>query len=193
MNTLTSSLILPVNKMRILFKQILLLVLLSMSQLSVAASSIQNSPHSASQSSIGKVDLVVVNKSDTSMLLMRNGKVLRRYKIAMGDRPVGHKLQEGDQRTPEGRYILDYKKSDSAYYRAIHISYPNEEDRLRADALGIDPGGQIMIHGQNPNSTLTPDEAQKLNWTDGCIAIKNHEIDELWQAIDTGTPIEIWP
>lgn len=193
MNTLTSSLILPVNKMRILFKQILLLVLLSMSQLSVAASSIQNSPHSASQSSIGKVDLVVVNKSDTSMLLMRNGKVLRRYKIAMGDRPVGHKLQEGDQRTPEGRYILDYKKSDSAYYRAIHISYPNEEDKLRADALGIDPGGQIMIHGQNPNSTLTPDEAQKLNWTDGCIAIKNHEIDELWQAIDTGTPIEIWP
>lgn len=193
MNTLTTSLILPVNKMRILFKQILLLVLLSMSQLSVAASSIQNSPHSASQSSIGKVDLVVVNKSDTSMLLMRNGKVLRRYKIAMGDRPVGHKLQEGDQRTPEGRYILDYKKSDSAYYRAIHISYPNEEDKLRADALGIDPGGQIMIHGQNPNSTLTPDEAQKLNWTDGCIAIKNHEIDELWQAIDTGTPIEIWP
>ncbi|GIU43729.1 hypothetical protein BEL05_00260 [Shewanella colwelliana] len=179
--------------MRILFKQILLLVLLCMSQLSVAASSIQNSPHSASQSSIGKVDLVVVNKSDTSMLLMRNGKVLRRYKIAMGDRPVGHKLQEGDQRTPEGRYILDYKKSDSAYYRAIHISYPNEEDKLRADALGIDPGGQIMIHGQNPNSTLTPDEAQKLNWTDGCIAIKNHEIDELWQAIDTGTPIEIWP
>lgn len=187
--------------MQTLFKQFLLCALLINTSLTWAASSQQSvsfahtTDHSISTSAgqIGKVDLVIVNKSQASMQLMRNGKVLRRYTIAMGDRPTGHKLQEGDQRTPEGRYILDYKKADSAYYRAIHISYPNEEDRLRAAALGIDPGGQIMIHGQNPNSSLTPDEAQRLNWTDGCIALKNHEIDELWQAIETGTPIEIWP
>lgn len=182
--------------MQTLFKQLLLCALLLNTSSTWATSSQQSasfhgSNHSTDQ--IGKVDLVIVNKSQASMQLMRDGKVLRRYTIAMGDRPTGHKLQEGDQRTPEGRYLLDYKKADSAYYRAIHISYPNEEDRLRAAALGIDPGGQIMIHGQNPNSSLTPDEAQRLNWTDGCIALKNHEIDELWQAIETGTPIEIWP
>lgn len=179
--------------MRIFLKPLLLTILLSSTSLTWAASSAQHSPQSGSYYDIGKVDLVVVDKSKANMMLMRKGKVLRSYKIAMGDRPIGHKLQEGDQRTPEGRYILDYKKSDSAYYRAIHISYPNEEDRLRAEALGIDPGGQIMIHGQNPNSSLTPDEAQQLNWTDGCIALKNHEIDELWRAVDMGTPIEIWP
>lgn len=140
-----------------------------------------------------KIDLVVVTKSESSMKVLRQGKVLKTYRIAMGDSPVGHKLTEGDQRTPEGRYILDYKKSDSAYYRAIHISYPNDEDRLRANALGISPGGQIMIHGENPNSSLSPEEAQMYNWTDGCIAVTNAEMDELWQMIDAGTPIEIWP
>ncbi|MCG9729691.1 L,D-transpeptidase family protein [Shewanella sp. Isolate13] len=141
----------------------------------------------------GKADLVVVTKSEASMTLLRQGKVLKKYRIAMGDNPVGHKFTEGDQRTPEGRYLLDYKKSDSAYYRAIRISYPNDEDRLRADALGISPGGQIMIHGENPNSSLSPEEAQMYNWTDGCIAVTNAEMDELWRAIDEGTPIEIWP
>ena len=140
-----------------------------------------------------KADLVVVTKSESSLSLLREGKVIKSYRIAMGDNPVGHKLTEGDQRTPEGRYLLDYKKSDSAYYRAIHISYPNDEDRLRANALGIEPGGQIMIHGENPNSNLSPIEAQQYNWTDGCIAVTNAEMDELWRAIDAGTPIEIWP
>lgn len=140
-----------------------------------------------------KADLVIVTKSTASLSLLSQGKVFKTYRIAMGDNPVGHKRTEGDQRTPEGRYLLDYKKSDSAYYRAIHISYPNDEDSLRADALGIQPGGQIMIHGENPNSNLSSKEAQNYNWTDGCIAVTNTEMDELWQAIDAGTPIEIWP
>ncbi|MFQ6371736.1 L,D-transpeptidase family protein [Shewanella sp. YIC-542] len=139
------------------------------------------------------VDLVVVNKSRSQLLLMSQGKVLQQYAIAMGDMPMGHKQQEGDQRTPEGRYILDYKKADSAYYRAIHISYPNDEDRLRAKALGINPGGQIMIHGQNPHSELTPEEAQQYNWTNGCIAVTNREMDQIWRLVQPGTPIEIWP
>ncbi|MCL1144315.1 L,D-transpeptidase family protein [Shewanella gaetbuli] len=148
---------------------------------------------SASASSQSKVDLVVVNKSESRMSVYRDGKIIKTYAIAMGDMPTGHKLTEGDQRTPQGRYILDYKKSDSAFYKSIHISYPNDEDKLRAKALGISPGGMIMIHGENPRSTLSPEEAQKFNWTNGCIAVTNKEMDELWQLIDEGTPIEIWP
>lgn len=168
-------------------------IVLSLSLLMLISSTLFSSATFASAMASGKADLVVVTKSEASMAILRQGKVLKKYRIAMGDNPVGHKLTEGDQRTPEGRYILDYKKSDSAYYRAIHISYPNDEDRLRADALGISPGGQIMIHGENPNSSLTPEEAQMYNWTDGCIAITNAEMDELWRAIEPGTPIEIWP
>ncbi|MCE9684874.1 MULTISPECIES: L,D-transpeptidase family protein [Shewanella] len=140
-----------------------------------------------------KVDLVVVTKSENSLVLLRNGEIVKKYHIAMGDTPAGHKLKEGDQRTPQGRYLLDYKKSDSAFYKSIHISYPNEEDKLRAQALGLSPGGMIMIHGQNPRSSLPAEEAQRYNWTNGCIAVTNKEMDEIWQAIDAGTPIEIWP
>ncbi|GGI86220.1 hypothetical protein GCM10009332_24430 [Shewanella gelidii] len=142
---------------------------------------------------VGKIDRVVVTKSKSVMALYQQGKKVKQYRIALGDRPQGHKRNEGDQRTPQGRYFLDYKKSDSAYYKAIHISYPNEEDRLRAEALGIDPGGQIMIHGQNPKSSLSAEQAQQYNWTDGCIALTNEQMDELWRVVDPGTPIEIWP
>ncbi|WP_299797120.1 L,D-transpeptidase family protein [uncultured Shewanella sp.] len=176
-----------------IFRFFLFAATIGLSFQSVAVTSLQSASYSSSNTGIGKIDLVVVDKSKSSMSLMRNGQILRKYRIAMGDSPVGHKVTEGDQRTPEGRYILDYKKSDSAYYRAIHISYPNEEDKLRASALGLSPGGQIMIHGQNPNSSLPPEEAQQYNWTDGCIAITNAQMDELWRAIDEGTPIEIWP
>ncbi|MCF1427498.1 MAG: L,D-transpeptidase family protein [Shewanella sp.] len=139
------------------------------------------------------VDLVVVEKALRTMTLYQDGREVKRFHIAMGDSPTGHKLQEGDQRTPQGRYILDYKKQDSAFYRSIHISYPNAADRLRAEALGVSPGGQIMIHGENPNSELSPEEQQAFNWTNGCIAVTNKEMDELWQLIRPGTPIEIWP
>ncbi len=139
------------------------------------------------------VDLVVVQKADRTMTLYDGNREIKRYHIAMGDSPAGHKIKEGDQRTPQGRYILDYKKEDSAYYRSIHISYPNAADRLRAKALGVSPGGQIMIHGENPNSELSPEEQQAFNWTNGCIAVTNKEMDELWQLIRPGTPIEIWP
>lgn len=140
-----------------------------------------------------QADLVIVKKSKSMIQLLHHGKVLKQYRIAMGDRPAGHKLTEGDQRTPEGRYVLDYKKPNSTYYRAIHISYPNDEDRLRANALGLNPGGQIMIHGENPHSELSPEEAQQYNWTNGCIAVTNKQMDEIWKLVQPGTPIEIWP
>ena len=146
-----------------------------------------------SASSMEKADLVVVKKSLRLMTLFANGKTIKTYHIAMGDNPKSHKTKEGDEKTPEGRYILDYKKSDSAFYKAIHISYPNEADILAAKAKGVNPGGYIMIHGQDPESNINPLERQKYNWTNGCIAVTNKEMDELWKAIDSGTPIEIWP
>ena len=148
---------------------------------------------SFSASAIEKADLVVVNKSARQMTLFNHGNVIKTYHIAMGDSPKSHKVKEGDEKTPEGRYILDYKKSDSAFYKAIHISYPNQADILAAKAKGVNTGGYIMIHGQDPESKLNPKERQKYNWTNGCIAVTNKEMDELWQAIDPGTPIEIWP
>lgn len=140
-----------------------------------------------------KADLVVVKKSARKMTVFHNGEIIKTYHIAMGENPRSHKVKEGDEKTPEGRYILDYKKSDSAFYRAIHISYPNEADILAAKVKGVNPGGFIMIHGQDPESKLSHKERQKYNWTNGCIAVTNKEMDELWQAIDPGTPIEIWP
>ncbi|RYV03172.1 hypothetical protein SOPP22_05345 [Shewanella sp. OPT22] len=143
--------------------------------------------------SMPQADLVVVKKSLRQMTLFKNGKKIKTFHIAMGENPKSHKVKEGDERTPEGRYILDYKKPDSAFYRSIHISYPNEADILAAKAKGVNPGGLIMIHGQDPESNLSQKERQRYNWTNGCIAVTNKEMDELWQVIEPGTPIEIWP
>lgn len=140
-----------------------------------------------------KADMILVNKSERKLYLLRDGEPFRAYRIALGPRPWGHKQQEGDDRTPEGRYFLDFKKSDSPFYRAIRISYPNLSDRLRAQAQGVDPGGAIMIHGQPEGSTQPPEFAQIFNWTSGCIAVTNAEMDEIWAAVDVGTPIEIRP
>ena len=113
--------------------------------------------------------------------------------MAFGDNPVGHKQQEGDERTPEGKYILDYKKDDSSFYKAIHISYPNKDDIESAKKKGVSPGGFIMIHGQKNGYGWAAWITQYFNWTDGCIAVTNSEMDEIWEAVDIGTPIEIKP
>lgn len=124
---------------------------------------------------------------------MKDNQILKSYHVVFGANPHGHKQQEGDQRTPEGRYALDYKKADSAYYKAIRISYPNREDTAKARKRGVSPGGQIMIHGQkNGRSWLAP-FARFFNWTDGCIAVTDAEMEEIWQAVKVGTPIEILP
>ena len=140
-----------------------------------------------------KADLVIVQKKDRVILLMKDGKEFRRYNISLGGNPIEHKLQDGDQRTPEGNYILDYKKSDSSFYKAIHVSYPNVEDLYRAKQSGVDPGGFIMIHGQKNGLGWLGSLAQLFDWTDGCIAVKNSEMDEIWDTVDVGTPIQINP
>jgi len=140
-----------------------------------------------------KADFVVVDKSEAKLFLMKGGEILKEYHVAMGANPKGHKLQEGDERTPEGKYVLDYKKADSTYYKAIHISYPNEADKMRAENSGVNPGGFIMIHGQRNGLGWMSFITQWFNWTDGCIAVTNKEMDEIWKAVDIGTPIEIRP
>jgi murein L,D-transpeptidase YafK len=140
-----------------------------------------------------KADMVLVIKSNSKLYLKKNGKVFKEYHVAFGANPEGHKKQEGDERTPEGRYFLDYKKSDSAFYKSIHISYPNEADKKRAKEAGVNPGGFIMIHGQKNSLGWLSWISQRFNWTDGCIAVSNSAMDEIWNSVNVGTPIEIKP
>lgn len=122
------------------------------------------------------------------MLLLAGEAVVRTYRVALGREPVGHKRQEGDGRTPEGRYAIDRRNPNSRYHLALHISYPNEADVARAREGGVDPGGDIMIHGLKAGVTH-PDS----DWTLGCIAVTDAEMDEIWDLVADGTPIEIVP
>ncbi len=150
-------------------------------------------PGQSSSFGMPKVDKVVVSKSHYSLSLYSREQLVKRYWVALSPNPRGHKQQEGDKRTPEGTYLLDYKKPDTAYYKAIHISYPNEQDRAEAAAKGLNPGGMILIHGQPNRLASTGTNLQPSNWTDGCIALLNTDMDELWHAIEPGTLIHILP
>lgn len=138
-----------------------------------------------------KIDLVRVDKSERLMELMAEGKPVRSYSIALGDNPVGHKQRQGDERTPEGRYVLDWRNPKSAFTKSIHISYPNEADEEAARKAGIDPGGMIMIHGQPKGYGWWSWLFQLFDWTDGCIAVTDEEMAEIWEMVPNGTPIEI--
>lgn len=140
-----------------------------------------------------KADFVVVEKSKNLLSLYKAGRLLASYHAVFGGNPVGAKESQGDGRTPEGRYILDTKKSDSAFYKAFHVSYPNTKDAERAKKLGVDPGGDIMVHGQKNGFGWASFISQKFNWTKGCIALANEDIDAMWETVDAGTPIEIRP
>ena len=140
-----------------------------------------------------EIDSVLVIKSISKMYLISKGERIKEYSIALGGNTKGHKQQEGDKKTPEGKYFLDYKKSDSSFYKAIHISYPNEKDIARADEEGVNPGGLIMIHGQKNGFGWLSWLSQRFNWTNGCIAVTNSDMDEIWSLVETETPIEIRP
>jgi murein L,D-transpeptidase YafK len=122
-----------------------------------------------------------------------HGKVLKKYKVALGGEPTGPKERQGDHKTPEGVYVLDRRNERSHFYRSLHVSYPNGEDRARAQKAGVDPGGDIVVHGL-PNGVGWIGSAHRMrNWTDGCIAVTNEEMDEIWRSVPDGTPIEIRP
>lgn len=148
---------------------------------------------SSSLFSMEKADLVVVTKKEKTLILYKDKQIIGSYSVVFGANPNGHKQQEGDKRTPEGFYTLDYKKQDSAFYKAIHISYPNAQDIEVANKLGISPGSAIMIHGQKNGFGWAFFIMQFFNWTNGCIALNNNDMDLIWNRIDSGTPIEIRP
>ena len=143
--------------------------------------------------SLTKADLVVVYKSKRTLQLRHAGEVLRSFPIALGRSPAGHKRKEGDGRTPEGVYTLDWRKADSQFYRAIHISYPHLRDHGHAERWGVSPGGLIMLHGL-PNGVPAARMGHPWNdWTNGCIAVTNEEMDEIWGLVEDGTTIIIYP
>ena len=137
------------------------------------------------------IDKVFVDKSARTLQLLSDDKVIKSYHIALGGNPIGHKQQQGDQRTPVGNYILDYKNEKSGYYRSIHVSYPNAADKARAKSRGVSAGGDIMIHGQKNGFGAFGILNQQRDWTEGCMAVTNDEIDEIMAAVKIGTAIEI--
>jgi len=139
------------------------------------------------------VSKVLVKKGQRRLYLMNGEEVIRSYRISLGDNPEGHKLFEGDQRTPEGDYTLDWRNSGSSFYKSIHISYPSKKDREMAENWGLNPGGSIMIHGLPNGSEDMAFAYTGLDWTNGCIAVNNQEMDEIWQLVNDGTPIRILP
>lgn len=140
-----------------------------------------------------KADRVVVLKSQRKLLLKQGAKTLREYRIALGFSPVGTKQAEGDGKTPEGSYIIDYRNPNSQFYRSLHISYPSAQDIARARKRGVKPGGMIMIHGLGNEAGAIGALHTLRDWTLGCIAVTNEEIEEIWNLVADGTPIEILP
>ena len=135
-----------------------------------------------------KADSILILKKDHIMELLAGGKVIRTYKVALGQGGLAPKQREGDARTPEGHYTIDSRTAESHYHKALHVSYPNAEDRKRAEKLGVSPGGAIMIHGL-PNGKGHIGAAHRLyDWTLGCIAVT-----EIWNLVPVGTPVEIRP
>jgi murein L,D-transpeptidase YafK len=140
-----------------------------------------------------RADLVFVDKSERRLTLFHRGRELRSYRVALGPSPEGHKRQEGDGRTPEGRYVIDWRNANSAFHRSLHVSYPDARDRREARRRGVDPGGAIMIHGlPNGMASLGAAHAER-DWTLGCIAVTSEEIEEIWRVVRDGTAIEIVP
>ena len=138
-------------------------------------------------------DRVVVDKSDRKLHLLQSGEILRTFDIALGIRPVGDKKYEGDFRTPEGQYLLDVRNPNSEFFLSIRVSYPNGQDIREARARGLDPGGAIMIHGQPNIPTRSETYYRTQDWTNGCIAVSNSDMIDIWLMTGDNTPIEIRP
>ena len=138
------------------------------------------------------VERIEVYKAKREMHLIREGKLVHRYTISLGDVPLGPKRKEGDEKTPEGKYTINGRNARNGYHLSLRISYPNEADRAEARKRGVSPGGDIMIHGL-PNDFAWASGAIPQDWTDGCIAVSNEEMDKIWSVVPNGTPIEIFP
>lgn len=138
-------------------------------------------------------DRIVIVKSAHTLSLMKEGQIVRTYRVALGRDPRGAKVRLGDHKTPEGEYLIDEKKSHSRFHLALHVSYPNETDRERSAKLGVNPGGDVEIHGIENGLGWIGSLHRSFDWTDGCIAVTDGEIEEIWNAVPIGTPVEIRP
>ena len=138
-------------------------------------------------------DRIVVLKSAHTMTLYSSNNVLRQYKVAIGRGPKGPKKQQGDHKTPEGQYVIDSKNDHSRFHLALHVSYPNANDRSQAARNHLDPGGMVEIHGLPPYFAFAGSLQSLIDWTDGCIAVSNAEIEEIWKLVPIGTKVEILP
>ena len=141
----------------------------------------------------GPADKLLIEKKERRLTLILKGKVLKTYKIALGGNPIGPKERQGDNKTPEGTYIIDGRNKDSGYHLSLHISYPNEKDKKRAKELGVSPGGDIMIHGIKNGFSWVGDSHSEVDWTKGCIAVTDEEIEEIDKLVPNGTIVEIRP
>ena len=148
---------------------------------------------SASLHAFPGADRIVVHKKTRTMELMHAGQVLKTYKIARGSEPLGRKTRQGDHRTPEGMYVIDSRNAHSQFHRSLHISYPNASDRENARKLGLMPGGDIFIHGLPNGYGFVGAAHRARDWTDGCIAVTDQEIEQIWKLVANGTPVEIRP
>ena len=141
-------------------------------------------------------DKVIIKKSTRMLYLSSGGEIYARYHVSLGAVPEGAKEIEGDMKTPEGVYLLDWRQPSKLYNRSIHISYPNKEDELKAKKIGSSAGGMIMIHGTPTNWGLSPIGdwmPMLLDWTEGCIAMSNEDMESVWNQTTNGTPIYILP
>jgi murein L,D-transpeptidase YafK len=138
-------------------------------------------------------DKVVIEKAERKLHLIKDGEAFRTFPISLGIRPTGDKESEGDFRTPEGTYLLDMRNPNSDFFLSIHISYPNRQDKKQARAKGLPPGGAIMIHGQPNAPTRSETYYRTQDWTNGCIAVSNSDMIDIWLMTANNTPIEILP
>ena len=141
----------------------------------------------------GPADMILIEKKERQLTLFSKGKVLKTYKVALGGNPNGPKERQGDNKTPEGTYVIDSRNKNSRYHISLHISYPNEKDKRRAKELGVSPGGDIMIHGIKNGFSWAGDLHTEVDWTKGCIAVTDEEIEELDKLAPNGTIVEIRP
>lgn len=140
-----------------------------------------------------RIDRVVVDKHERRLSLEKKGQTIKTYRISLGRNPEGHKIRQGDNRTPEGNYRIIGRNPGSRFHRSLRISYPSSQDVARARKQGVDPGGDIMIHGLPNGLGWIGPFHRFYDWTAGCIAVTDSEIDEIWKAVPNGTPIEIRP
>jgi murein L,D-transpeptidase YafK len=141
----------------------------------------------------GPADRILIEKKERRLTLISKGKVLKSYKIALGGDPTGPKERQGDNKTPEGTYVIDSRNRNSRFHLSMHISYPNEKDKKRAKELGVSPGGDIMIHGIKNGFSSVGDLHTGFDWTEGCIAVTDEEIEEIEKLAPNGTIVEIRP